>query len=141
MDEILKEVSELRGDTSYVDSIMEKSRELNEINNIRFFYGLLYLFDISPLDAIEIVKETGIKQNDKEKVQRKLNNLIFDRKVAQEKEKGKSKKKPTTFEEMCVSIETYFNCTLDYNITVSKFIAYENRIKAIEERKKLNKAM
>lgn len=133
IDKILKEVEKLKGDTSYQDSIKNNGYEQNEANKIKFYYGLYYLFEISPLEAIEVIKETGIKQDTKEKVKKRLDNLVFDRKVEKEKEKGKEE--IVTFEEMCVPIETYFNRTIDYDITVAKFIAYEDRIKKIEKKK------
>jgi hypothetical protein len=132
-DVIIKEYCLLKGDNSYEEAIKEKGFELNDKNRIKFFYGLYYLYIISPINAIKLIQDTGIKQDSKEKVKKKLDDLVFDSEV--EKIKKETKKETVTFEDLIIPIETYFKITIERDITVSKYVAYLNRIKKIENKK------
>ena len=127
---IMQEIEQIRGDGSYLKWIKETGYDLNDQNKIRFLEGVLWLFGKMPEAAIAVLEETKSKYKTKQEVELALNNRIFDRKVEMERLKAKkSQQKESTFEEICIPIEHYFKKDLDRDITVSKFLAWENRMK------------
>ena len=140
-DEIMQEVDKLRGGGSYAKWIKESGYNENEKNKIKFLEGVLYLFSVAKPVALEVLKETNSKYKTKKQVEKALNNRKFDLKVQAEKAKGEaSKKKVVTFEDICLPLEEYFKITIPYDITVIKFIAWENRLKDIYNKKALKSA-
>lgn len=127
-DEIFQEVEQLRGDESYKKFIRTSDFELNDNIKITLLAGVLELYEINPILAKETLIKLGLKYKDKKEVLKALNNRIFDKQVEQAKKEG-DKKKPLTFEEVCIPIEQYYKIQIDRDITTAKFIAWENRIK------------
>ena len=157
-DLIFQEKDKLFGDDSYLRGIKNAGNDQNEDNKILFLVGILKLAntietmkyklsllapyaneeeliqiaDFYKKDEIvfDILKEVNSKYKTLEEVEKAMKNRIFDSEVEQDKKQSeKLNKKQITFEELCIPIEQYFKKDLDYNITVAKFAAWQNRMK------------
>lgn len=132
-DAILKEMETLKGDGLYKKHIKDQDIEINTDITIKILSGLLYLYNVNKVIAEETQKELGRKYSkykNVEQIEKALNNRLFDKDVEAEKAKGKkSKNKETTFEQICLPVEKYLKRDLDKDITVAKFIAWENDLK------------
>jgi len=138
-DEIMKEVDKLRGDGSYAKWIRETGYDVDQDNKIMFLEGVLRLWDMKiggKESALRVLKNRKYKYTTREQVQRAYNNRVFDKRVEAMKKEAETKdKKEITFEDICIPIERYFKgVEIPNDITVVKFIAWENRLKAEAKR-------
>lgn len=127
---IIFEFYDLKHDNSYL-----KSRDANIKSKIelQILDGLLELFEIDKELALKTIIRMGRKYKTAKQVQKAIDNRVFDIKVKKVKAEAESKGYvKQTFEEMCVPIEDHFKIQLDNKITVKKFVAYDNRLKALK---------
>lgn len=130
-DDILWENEKLKGGDSYQKSIRKKGDDINERGIIKYLSAVLYLFNLSPDIALNVLRESDYKFKTKEEVDKALKNRIFDKNVEAIQAEAKSKKtKKVTFESMCIPIEKHFkNVIIDKDITVAKYWAWIDEIK------------
>jgi hypothetical protein len=125
----MKEYEEIKGGNVFGQAIQDKGMELNQSLHLENMRSLRFLFQNSPEKALKTVEQCSLKYQSFEEIDRAIKQREFSDQVKELREAQLKGKKSHTFEEMCIPIEEAFKITIDPNISVSKFVAWENRLK------------
>lgn len=126
--EIMNEYEKLSGDNVYESAIQNEGIKKDQDLILEQMKGIRILFQSNKELALETINKISLKYSSFEEIDHAIKQREFSNKVREIRE-GQTKQKERTFEEMCIPIEEMFKITIDQNITVAKFRAWENRFK------------